>query len=93
MQYIASVYANRFRHPILAGILSVALGLVASATVLEMFAPFTIPLLGWGVPPIAAGFVGIFGILAGAIGLLAYGVLYVSRLISVFRDQTAPHRA
>lgn len=93
MHYIASVYSNRFRHPILAGILSIALILIASAILLELFVPFTVPLLGWGVPPIAAAFVGIFGILAGAIAVFGYGVLYAARLISVFRDQTAPHRA
>lgn len=93
MQYIASVYANRFRHPILAAILSFALIQFAVATLLELLAPFTIPLLGWGVPPITAAFVGIFGILAGVLALLGYGVLYAARLISVVRDQTAPHRA
>jgi hypothetical protein len=93
MQYIASVYADRFRHPILAAILTVAVVLLVSGGVVELIAPATVPLLGWGIPPIAAGFLAVFGILASAIGLVGYGVLFAARLVSILRDQSSPATA
>lgn len=93
MRYLASAYANRFKHPIFAAVLTVSVILFAVAGVLELTTPLTIPGLGWEVPPIAAGFFGVFAILAGAIAAAGYGVLLVSRLISRFRDRTAAHQA
>lgn len=90
MQYLASLYADRFTHPILAAILTVAAVLYLIGGVVELTAPFVIPVITREVPPIAAGFFGVFATLAAAIGVFAYGVLYAARLVSVFRDRTAP---
>ena len=93
LRYTASFYSNRFKHPIFAAILSASVLFYVIALVVDLTAPFTLPLINTGVPPIAAGFFGVFGTLAAAIGVLAYVVLFVSKGISIIRDRAAPHRA
>lgn len=93
MRFIASAFANRFDHPALAGVVAVALVFFLLAAALEVTTPFTLPLTTREVPPFAAGFFAVFGTLAGAIGVLAYGVLFAAKLVSIIRDRTAPTAA
>lgn len=90
-RYLASAYANWFKHPVLAGVGTAAVLLIGLGFVMSMVVPFTIPINSTGVPPIAAGFTAIFGILAGVIAVLGYAVLYAAKAISLVRDQNAPH--
>jgi hypothetical protein len=93
MQYLTSFYSERFAHPILAGVLTVAVVFFLFGLALELTAPFTIPLTGRQVPKFTAGFFGVFGTLALAIGSLGYGVLFASKAVSIVRDQMSPTSA
>ena len=84
MKYLVSAISDRFKHPIMASVLMSAVAFFLIGAVLQ-FAP--VP----GVPPIVAGFFGIYGVLAGVLGLFGYGVLYVVKVISVAGDRAAPH--
>lgn len=84
MKYLVSALTERFKHPIMASVLMSAVVFFLIGAVLQV-AP--IP----GVPPIVAGFFGIYGVLAATLGLFGYGVLYVVKAISVAGDRAAPH--
>lgn len=90
MKYITSAYSDRFKHPILAGVLSFAIFFFALAIALELTAPFTIPFTGREVPPFAAGFFGVFGTLTATMGLLAYAALFAAKFVSILRDRAGP---
>lgn len=93
MRYIASAYSDRFAHPILAGVNTVAVVFFLLAIGIEFAAPFTIPVWGRQVPRFAAGFFGVLGVLTAAIGLLAYGTLFAAKFVSIVRDKMGPTAA
>jgi len=93
MQYLTSFYSDRFAHPILASILTVAAMFFVLGLAVELTAPFTLPLTGREVPKFTAGFLGVFGTLALAIGALGYAVLFASKAVSIVRDQMSPTSA
>lgn len=90
MRYLASLYSDRFKHPIFAAALTAAAVLFVSAALVQMAAPFDIPVWGREVPPFMAAFLGVFGTMALGIGALAYGVLFVAKFVSIVRDRMAP---
>lgn len=93
MRYLASLYSDKFKHPIVAAVLTIAVMFYVLAAAVQATAPFVIPVWGREVPPIAAGFLGVFGTLALAIWVVAFGTLLVARLVSELRDRTAPTSA
>lgn len=86
MKYLVSAITDRFAHPIMASVLMTAVLFFLIGGVLQV-AP--IP----GVPPIAAAFFGIYGVLATVLGLLGYGILYAVKLASIAGDRSAPQNA
>jgi hypothetical protein len=76
-----------------AGVLSFAVLFFVVAVVIEMTAPFDIPVWGREVPSFVAGFFGMYGIMTAAIGLFGYAVLFAARFVSVVRDKMGPTAA
>lgn len=85
-KYLASSYARRFEHPMLAFLLTIAGVLAAIGLALDMTGAF-------GLHGTVPAFFGVFAIFAGGLALSTYLAIFVAKRVSVMRDRAAPHRS
>lgn len=93
MRAVTAAFADWFKHPVLAAVLISGAVLFLIAGGLDVVTPFTIPVVSRQVPRFAAAFFGMFAILTSAIGVLAYGILFVAKAVSLLRDRMGPAAA
>lgn len=76
-KYISSVLWSRFEHPLLVSMFLAAGVLLAIGGVIQ----------ATGVNDTAAAFFGVYAVMAAAVGVIGYALLYVARYVSIVRER------
>lgn len=85
--YIKNAFGRRFDHPIMAAMYVIS---AFFAVFGALFRFVTKPMFGLPPSDVTIGFFGVYAVFFASIGTIAYGLLYLARLISEMRDRMGP---